>query len=818
MNIADVTLSYPYVEYTVRVSHFTARKPTAIEWLILEAINKVSVMPNYEGVPVATLFEQIFMISDADLLIRPCLLLLQDMEAIDAVGVSDDTELSTIPMRNLKLTEKGASMQRDGLLPGALDDNNFQIYYDPAKCILFETAESRYKDEPAGISTQEIEAVDSILFPVALIQQLLQRKQENYSAHSRFSWLMPTTRIDSIENSGANILWKNVVKKFQMGSHFECSIVGVDDPDLNAAALNSLTFENKHSSDDLPYVTFVSPDEDIREIVEINDLGSKINACLKSSDLCIVREKYYSDAVFRQGRKNKRLKIAFVSEAKEFKVDMQGGVLVVSVLENILEPGMIYGNATETFCIGKFPLKVQDHRRDTTFVYIPTAQMNVAEICSDLAIRYGSKDYRTLFVLYEEGLKEMFVDEVKHLVSNQESISERAGLIDKINQISIQVYNQKCLLPEFIKESLLVEDYILASCTSINNMLALLAEYEKVSVFMQQDELYKALLKCALPHIPTPENISEIWELWEHIKAVKKAHMTWIGQSGLYQSLYNDRLLKKLLEDFGSDEFELDNYTPVEQIVAQLRRISLRTQEKLPEVDFNTDISDESIREAVLKHKSDLSVLNEEIRNWNEELNKFEAKVCLTETVCDSNSHFSRVITLMERIADALSIFFVDSAIKFSRIYIVDTCTLMNDPDLLAKFEDGKAMLIVPQIVLTELDGLKDSDDENKAYCARAAIRAINNHQAFDWLNPKEVSCPELLNSDLGDPQQPDNKILSIAIKYIIKKPILLTDDTNLRNKAEAQGIDSIDLHGFEMAKAHAAPEHLESKKKKKKR
>ena len=128
MIISEINLSYPCVKYTIDISHFTSRKSTAIEWLILETINKVSSMKQYEGVAVDTVFKEIFTISDSDLLIKPCLLSLQDLGAITLVEINNATELKNIPMRNLQMTQVGKKMQKEGLLPGTTSKDKLSIY------------------------------------------------------------------------------------------------------------------------------------------------------------------------------------------------------------------------------------------------------------------------------------------------------------------------------------------------------------------------------------------------------------------------------------------------------------------------------------------------------------------------------------------------------------------------------------------------------------------------------------------------------------------------------------------------------------------
>ena len=105
MIFSEVTLSYPCVQHKVEVSHFTARKSTAIEWVILESINKCETLKSYQEISIAAFFKQIFTISDADLLIRPCLISLQDIGAIIISGIDDETELETVVMSKLKLTK-----------------------------------------------------------------------------------------------------------------------------------------------------------------------------------------------------------------------------------------------------------------------------------------------------------------------------------------------------------------------------------------------------------------------------------------------------------------------------------------------------------------------------------------------------------------------------------------------------------------------------------------------------------------------------------------------------------------------------------------
>ena len=110
------------------------------------------------------------------------------------------------------------------------------------------------------------------------------------------------------------------------------------------------------------------------------------------------------------------------------------------------------------------------------------------------------------------------------------------------------------------------------------------------------------------------------------------------------------------------------------------------------------------------------------------------------------------------------------------------------------------------------------SDEKRKrAYQAREAIRQIERYRDEDWLNNTQNSCPKLLSRDL-DPEKNDCSILSIAIKYIYKNAVLITDDINLRNLAASQHVKTMDSEGYMKFKAHEYDDNSGKRKKGKKK
>lgn len=58
------------------------------------------------------------------------------------------------------------------------------------------------------------------------------------------------------------------------------------------------------------------------------------------------------------------------------------------------------------------------------------------------------------------------------------------------------------------------------------------------------------------------------------------------------------------------------------------------------------------------------------------------------------------------------------------KIYVIDTNVLIQSPGALECFEDNE--LVLPLVVLEELDGLKKAEGE-KGYNARKVIRYLEN-------------------------------------------------------------------------------------------
>ena len=822
MIFTEITVSYPYVQHKVEISHLTARKSTAIEWVILEAIRKCEELPNYLEVSIASFFEQIFTISDADLLIRPCLISLQDIGAITISGIDDETELNTVAMRNLKLTSAGRNMQVQGLLPGVTSEEICTIYYDIVADALSEDAKM-YNDEPTGMCVMDLVDAEETNFPEGAIRDWLQGIK-NDKKSKKLHWLSPTTSIESVTSLSSNLLWKNISKKVELVDGMRWTISGEEDSTFDEMTLEKtdLSYSDKFKS--LPYLELSNPDEEIQEIVSISKINELIKKYLEEDDFFCIEETYYekvnSNKKNKKNKKNKeKRKIGIVFDAKAFQVECKGKQMLIRVPDTEMRKVGLYMNSHDSIQAGIVPVTAGKISKEIAVAYVPKkSYTNLANTVVSLVDKYYEKDYSLVFVLYELGLKELFLEYVERMIAKEISIEAKAEVIERLNQKSIECYNQK-IISALDKERLLVNKaYIISKCKSIDCAKELITEFAAINAFKQDEPLFQRILRLIMENLSEQDSLEDIWSLWDTIADSKKSYINWLAKTDLQKNVYSKKSIQAFLDRFTDEDiFEIEEYSPVEQIILNMRRISLQLEDMLPDFNLYQSVSLEMYNEIVLAHRDRLHDLYDLVRQWKDEEEKCNSKVMDFDEVLDMDSSLFYVKRNIDGFRNALATFFDDSFMRFKKVYIVDTCTLLNEPALISWFEDGKALLVIPMVVLDELDNLKNSEEEEKALRAREVIRNISNYRAFAWLNTGESSHTELLPADL-DKERNDNKILSIAIRYCAKNPVLLTDDINLGNIASANNIDNMTLDLYEEMKIHEKLTNQSSGKKSKKK
>jgi PhoH-like ATPase len=134
------------------------------------------------------------------------------------------------------------------------------------------------------------------------------------------------------------------------------------------------------------------------------------------------------------------------------------------------------------------------------------------------------------------------------------------------------------------------------------------------------------------------------------------------------------------------------------------------------------------------------------------------------------------------------------------KVVVLDTNVLIDNPRAIFSFPDS--LVVIPSIVIDELDNLKNNKDGNVRRMARIAANFIDeiteNYEESDKENMVLDNGGELLIDDLSaadfntpEPTKPDNIIIATALKYTkkgsVKEVVMYSNDTNVRNKTRVQ-------------------------------
>lgn len=168
-----------------------------------------------------------------------------------------------------------------------------------------------------------------------------------------------------------------------------------------------------------------------------------------------------------------------------------------------------------------------------------------------------------------------------------------------------------------------------------------------------------------------------------------------------------------------------------------------------------------------------------------------------TEVIQTNLSHTDNIYA--EDILEAETIDHIsEDECYYAGCYIIDTNVFIEKPDIIDTIPDDYFVVLSAK-VLEELDHLKIKKNISVSGKKRAnkALKNIcenlNNDDREIIMVDSDV---RLLPKDF-DRHNPDNKILSVALKFVDESPILLTSDFGLQARARAMGLESISLKEY---------------------
>lgn len=208
----------------------------------------------------------------------------------------------------------------------------------------------------------------------------------------------------------------------------------------------------------------------------------------------------------------------------------------------------------------------------------------------------------------------------------------------------------------------------------------------------------------------------------------------------------------------------------------------------IPETSYNTFLSDEELLSTVKANDDKPS--NRDCVSSSVSIPAGTASIPSQDDICTGS------LGSMTDAIDNNEILSSDD--YYTGCYIIDTNVFVEKPDIIDSIPEDYFVVLSAK-VLEELDHLKIKKNISVAGKKRAN-RALKN--ISDSLSRKdreiimEDSDVRLLPKDF-DKHNPDNKILSVALKFVGENPILLTSDFGLQARAKAMGVESISLKEY---------------------
>ena len=812
MEISSISFSKPYIKYDSIVYHFTSRKSIAIEWVILELINRYSNDNEYGSISIKTILENMLFIPDTDSLVLPSIIELINLRALESdFYINENTSLSSISLSQIRLTDSGKELQAKGLIPGKEAEDIVSFIYDISENI-FELYDDKLKfdNSPKGIKLVEYDDDDEedddwdndyeydddeeddddddeYIFDFNKAKSIL----EELKNKNKFSWLQPTSEIRDIDRGDIQVLWRNFNDRINLLEDGKIELKDKkNDDDFNKLLIENIdsveTLQNNYDDDldlyDFNYNNFSK----ILNIYETSKIDEKLKNILGSKDFVIVNKKLYQDEI----KISSNLLLVFGSD--DFSIDIKDKKMTLYIEDDMILKNCIALNKDKTnVCISNFRVHNDFGDGVISLGYSISHQIDFNEIASELINKYQIKDARILLISLMIGGIEAFRNNVLYLFNIIENFDDALNFIsDIINNakaLKLDDNQAKNILNHILSNNKKVND-----TKTINLLIAYLMPIVN-SKILDNNSISKLYLSIIKKNNIKSLNYNDLNTLFDYLKHIK-AEIKDIDSvsKNLYQNAFID-MMKKYMSD---TKYRFEEFSSIEKSINSFTNNikSIEESLKLKIGDIYRNISASSLSYKIIEYyktsKDKDKILNN-LNNIDKILKDISSKLEITEEDFKNNGIINAAL---ESIKSAVYKLNDKSINNFTKVYAVDTNVLLNEPKIF-DYIDGKTLLIVPITVIEELDKLKEKSDEDMKFKAREAIRNIeaNNNKA----NIRKEDYDNSILPEGFDKNKNDNKILAAAMKFLAKDVVLITDDNNLKVKADSQSIKYISLEDF---------------------
>lgn len=810
MILSDNQVRVPGKMYKVRVKCVSTQRLTTIEWLILKCTRKFGKLDSMKQRTLKYAFEEVFQFQNSELLIKPCLKHLRRLDVISIQG-GDKFNYDNLCFADIELTELGDVMLNDGLLPGESREIPLDIYYNPltGKMSSYNSAFTNAKD----VIDFGTESDYSNEFPE---QHIIAELQAGSVGGGRFT--ASKFRIEEIE-SISSVDWESVVNLIvDVNNKNELKTY----PEIIEPGVKRVFAELFYTKEITK--SFVQKVPDINDIEVKHIIGSSgkikqsiLEVC-KNGRIVFMDEKTYS--LYKRNTASFKDKMIilfnedngfYIENDKELIVHIPGsfpieGCCVIN--DKGANVSLCKANYTYNEDIVTIPLAVEDVRLGKKNKIAMTWLEDVIKEQMDNDVRYAA--LYTLPMLSGSAKKCR-----ENLCARWDSMN-LSDILSEINRIHLtctQLRTEMFEIDMFVETLLNRIDF-----SDYKETLKSISTIISSNCIRKRSASHKKIVESLVERLKKPEKYIEFFDLLQSLGIT--THDDALYFDDLIGSLYSTEIIKDIIEGIVKGQFkvlpelfELDSF--FNEYVQGLNQIEnhisgLKIFEKMSNDLINDSVAACPDIAGLQSYMAE--ILSKNMYLMTKGINVYDVIKNINPDV--ANTFFENVREIESCIERELQGAYkqVDQEQKSTekpaekrKMYILDTCALMHNPELLLYFADDEYVRI-PTKVIDELGKIKDK--RNRKYLpelsdtARILARNIEKNylKLFNQKNKIrlliENSSLDLLPADL-DPNVPDNQILSVALKYREWDTCIISDDGVFRLTSLAQNIQSITSEQF---------------------
>lgn len=797
MELEKIKLSYPILSIDATIHFFTERNSTAIEWLLLEIVRKIENDPVYADTSLDEILRDIFSVDNSDQLARPCLNGLVDMGAVQISEYYDECPLENVLGHQVHITELGSRLQENGVLPGVENETSQRFYLDMARELLtVSLGKKSVSPQPQGVALIDESSVELIMPTVQIgsyLESLENRKK------TQLGWIEAGTRIGDIDSEEISIGWIDEDTSIELGDGMQIKL-----PELTAEASKRVLDElSGNQSSAFGFLKKVAenkvmvdrPDEEIEDIVLPSKILAEINRRASGKELIIIP--YELKEYFKP--KVKPHKIVYLDSACEqldARVDKDKMLEVYFPMGAGIES--LYVDAGYELRAGEFVMHHGDDALNRLYGYVPKSSRVKIEDVVERLVQENYVKYPACLVILLKSKAEKDID--GYLIEmlkrhGNDDIGGISAILAPLDQL-FRAYSGKAYFDEKRLTNLLSENLGIRDDTlSIDELIEKLPSWHDSWLFKKMPERFSDVVLHYVEKLESSD-LTRVWDLLQDMQKNEPKILQRIVNKKAHLHLYTMPIVKQMIHAFAGENF-LSNpdITPIDHAFHRLKCLERQVQDHVYPLDWSPDISKEAISAYGSSQREKLSNLKNDIEAWDEQMQVLREQLPEFTGWITADTYMAECVETIDKIRDVVSSFFPQ--LKYQQIYAADTCALMNRPDLVDKFKEGNALLIIPMTVLEELDRHKENQRNPKVqYQARQVIKVLAAYSSEDWLDQKESSNMERLPPDYKQ-ESGDNKILSTVLRFQSNEIVFISDDRNFRVKAESLNIKTVSSEEF---------------------